>query len=133
VLSRTQRDRHHRPIAADAAPGTQAEKAVRDKPAPLVDSCYDVSLTKITDATQCKAMYPYYRDPRLAAGAPPTDDVLKCAMKPVVATDYRAGITHAQLDALRSVFLSGVCDFTKSPIGKVPLADTSLSYPTPGR
>jgi hypothetical protein len=119
-------------IAADKGGGTQADKVVRNKPAALVDSCYDASLAKITDARQCEQLYPKFGDPRLAAGAPATDDVLKCALKPVDPADYDPPLTAAQLDTVRSTFPSGVCDFTKTPVGKVPLADTWLSYPVPG-
>ena len=119
-------------IAADTAPGTQAQKVVRDKPVELVDSCYDISLAEITNAAQCDAMYPKFADPRLAAGAPATDDVLKCALKPVDPADYNPPLTEAQLGAVRSTFPNGVCDFAKTPVGKVPLADTWLAYPVPG-
>jgi Tannase-like family of unknown function (DUF6351) len=119
-------------IAADAEPGTPAEKVVRNKPGTLVDSCYDTSLNKITGAAQCAALYPYYGDPRLAAGAPAVDDVFKCALKPVDAADYNSPLSPAQLAAIGSVFPSGVCDFKKTPVGKVPLADTWLAYPVPG-
>jgi hypothetical protein len=119
-------------IAADTGSGTQAEKVARDKPAELVDSCYDSSLAKITNAAQCAQMFPYYNDPRLAAGAPATDDVFKCALKPVDPADYNPPLTDAQLATVRSAFADGVCDFRKTPVGKVPLADTWLAYPVPG-
>ena len=119
-------------IAADDGPGTQAEKVVRNKPAALVDSCYDSSLQKTTSATQCAQMYPYYGDPRLVAGAPAIDDVFKCTLKPVNAADYNSPLSSAQLAAVSSIFPNGVCDFAKAPAGKVPLADTWLAYPVPG-
>jgi hypothetical protein len=119
-------------IASDNAPGTQSEKVVRNKPTALVDSCYDSSVQKITNAAQCAQMYPYYADPRLVAGAPATDDVFKCALKPVSASDYAPALSQAQLDAVKAIFPDGVCDFSKTPVGKVPLADTWLAYPVPG-
>jgi hypothetical protein len=119
-------------IAADGRVGTPAQKAVRNKPAALVDSCYDASLNEIPSAAQCAQMYPYYKDPRLAAGAPATDDVFKCALKPVDAADYNPPLSPAQLAAVSSVFPGGVCDWKKTPAGKVPLADTWLAYPVPG-
>jgi len=39
-------------IAADGGAGTPAQKAVRNKPAALVDSCYDASLNEITSAVE---------------------------------------------------------------------------------
>ena len=119
-------------IAADTLPGTQAEKVARNKPSDAVDACYTLSLQKITDAAQCAQMFPYFKDPRLVAGAPAIDDVFKCALKPVDPADYNPALNATQLATVRSVFPTGVCDFTKPGIGKVPLANTWLSYPVPG-
>jgi Tannase-like family of unknown function (DUF6351) len=119
-------------ITRDKKHGTRAEKVVRNKPVELVDSCYDSTLQKITNAAQCAQMYPYYKDPRLVAGAPATDDVFKCALKPVDAADYSPPLDSTQLATVKSIFPDGVCDFAKTPTGKVPLADTWLAYPVPG-
>ena len=119
-------------IAGDTLPGTQAEKVARNKPSDAVDACYTLSLQKITDGAQCAQMFPYYKDPRLVAGAPAIDDVFKCALKPVDPADYNPALSPAQLARVQAVFPSGVCDFTKAGGGKGPLTNTWLSYPTPG-
>ncbi|TMH33437.1 MAG: hypothetical protein E6H66_12260 [Betaproteobacteria bacterium] len=119
-------------IAADSAPGTRAEKVVRDKPAALVDSCYDATLQKITNSAQCAQFFPYHADPRLVAGAPPTDDVFKCTLKPVDPADYVPALTPSQLAIVRSIFPADVCDYSQPGVGKAPLANTWLSYPSPG-
>jgi len=119
-------------IAADVEPGTRAQKVSRNKPAELVDSCYDSSLNRITSVAQCAQTYPYHADPRLAAGAPATDDVFKCALKPVDAADYNPPLSPSQLATVSTVFPDGVCDFGATPVGKVRLADTWLAYPAPG-
>src|SRR5262249_9084525 len=116
----------------DTAAGTQRQKVIRNKPATLVDSCYDSSLTKITSATQCAQMFPYYNDPRLVSGAPAVKDVFKCALKPVDAADYHPPLSAGPRARVASVFRGGVCDYSKPPAGKVPLANTWFSYPTPG-
>jgi hypothetical protein len=118
-------------IANDPAANGPA-KTARNKPAELVDSCYDQSLQRITSAAQCDQMYPKFNDPRLVAGAPATDDVFKCALKAVDPSDYQPALTTAQLNMVRSVFPNGVCDWSQQPVGKVPLTDTWLSYPQPG-
>jgi uncharacterized tannase-like protein DUF6351 len=119
-------------IAADSGLGTRAEKVARNKPSTLVDSCYDTTLQKITNSAQCAQMFPYHADPRLVAGAPAADDVFKCALKAVDPTDYNPALTSSQLAILRSIFPDGVCDYSKPGIGKAPLANTWLSYPSPG-
>ena len=77
--------------------GRRRQKVARNKPAALVDSCYDTSLQRITSAAQCAQIFPYYGDARLVSGAPPTDDVFKCALKAVDPADYRPALTPAQL------------------------------------
>jgi hypothetical protein len=119
-------------IAADKAAVPQAQKVARNKPAALVDSCYDGSLAKITDMAQCASMYPYHDDPRLVAGAPATDDVFKCSLKPVNAADYTPPLTDAQVAQVQAIFPDGVCDYSKPDAQKAPIAGTWLSYPTPG-
>jgi len=119
-------------IAADSAPGTRAEKVVRDKPAALVDSCYDATLQKITNSAQCAQFFPYHADPRLVAGAPPTDDVFKCTLKPVDPADYVPALTPSQLAIVRSIFPADVCDYSQPGVGKASLSNTWLSYPSPG-
>jgi len=119
-------------ITADVEPGARAERVVRDKPAALVDSCYDSSLNKFTSAAQCTQLYPYHADPRLVAGAPATDDVFKCGLKPVDASDYNPPLSRVQLAVVGAIFPNGVCDFGTAAAGKRPLAGTWLAYPAPG-
>jgi hypothetical protein len=61
----------------------------------------------------CSLALPVSGTPRMAAGMPLSDDVIKCQRKPVAASDYPAGITDAQLAELRAIFPTGVCDFSK--------------------
>jgi hypothetical protein len=119
-------------IAADRRGGTRAEKVVRNKPAELVDSCYDAALNQTVGNAACRQMFPWYADPRLVAGAPATDDVFKCALKPVSAADYKVPLSADQVAAVAAAFPQGVCDFAAPPAGKQPLADTWLAYPVPG-
>ena len=73
-------------------------------------------------------MFPVYANPRVVAGAPATDDVFKCELKPIDKADYQRPVTDAQLAALRTVFPQGVCDYTKS-VQQRP-AQTWLAYPS---
>ena len=73
---------------------------------------------------RCKTLFPFAGDARLAAGAPATDDVFKCALKPVDAKDYKQAPTAEQLAHLRRIFPDGVCDYTKPGVGQEPLAGT---------
>jgi hypothetical protein len=61
----------------------------------------------------CSLALPVSATPRMAAGMPLSDDVIKCQRKPVSASDYPAGVSDAQLAQLRAIFPTGVCDFSK--------------------
>jgi hypothetical protein len=77
---------------------------------------------------RCKKLFPFAADARLAAGGPATDDVYKCALKPVDAADYKTPPTAEQLAQLRQIFPDGVCDYGKPGVGQVPLAGTWVSF-----
>lgn len=55
--------------------------------------------------------------PRMVAGMPLTDDVLKCQLKPVSQADYQTTLTAEQLNRLRAIFPEGVCDYSKPGVG----------------
>jgi hypothetical protein len=80
-------------IARDNSKSSAAVKAARDKPSGLIDACWTQQGEKIADPRRCNELYPPHSDPRMAAGAPPTDDVLKCTLKPVSAADYQQPLT----------------------------------------
>jgi hypothetical protein len=67
---------------------------------------------------RCNAFFPYAGDARLIAGAPATDDVLKCVLKPVDPKDYTVAPSAEQLAQLRKVFPDGVCDYSKPGVGQ---------------
>ena len=66
---------------------------------------------------QCDEIYPSHGDPRLVAGVPVTDDILKCKLKPVMATDLPGILTSDDLKRLQEVFREGVCDYSAPGIG----------------
>lgn len=128
-----QMDRWLSNIKSDTAPAASAaDKVARNKPADLVDACYDAAFVKITDPAVCQQLYPPSLEPRLVAGEPITNDFIKCALKPVNAADYVPPLTSAQFSQLQAIFAGGVCDYSKPPIGKQPAIGTWLNYPSPG-
>jgi hypothetical protein len=111
-------------IAADRAEGPLSAKVLRDKPTDLLDSCWSIDGERIVERAtydgpgRCNQMYPSHGDPRLASGAPLTDDILKCALKPISAVEYAQPLTARQLDRLRAIFPSGVCDYRQPGVGQ---------------
>ena len=73
-------------------------------------------------------MYPVHSEPRLVAGAPLTNDVLKCQLKPVNYADYKTTFTVAQKARMAAIFPAGVCDFSKPGVEQVPLKGTYRRY-----
>jgi hypothetical protein len=79
---------------------------------------------KVTDMARCQALFPFAGDARLAAGAPASDDVFKCALKPIDAKDYKQAPTAEQLKELARIFPDGVCDYSQSGVGQQPISGT---------
>jgi hypothetical protein len=115
-------------IQADKRNIPQAQKVRENRPAEMANACYTDQYNRITDWATCEKLMPYSGHPRIAAGGPWTDDVFKCQTKAVDAKDYKATLTAAQLDTLKTVFPSGVCDYSKPGVGQVPLAGTWLMF-----
>ncbi|MDO9453693.1 MAG: DUF6351 family protein [Stagnimonas sp.] len=77
----------------------------------------------------CSLLLAVTRTPRMAAGMPLSDDIIKCQLKPVTASDYTPALTEPQLGELREIFPTGVCDFTKPAAGDV---QKSILWPSVG-
>ena len=120
-------------LATDTAPGKRIEKIVRAKPKDLVDSCYDekgqrIIEEQIFNGGQCNKLYPTYPPPRMVAGEPMTNDVLKCLLKSVDARDYKTKFTAAELNRLKSIFPDGVCDWSKPGVNQARPTATWQSF-----
>jgi hypothetical protein len=75
----------------------------------------------VTNLAQCDTQYPYFREPRTAAGDANTIYVMKCELKAMNPADY-PGITFtpAQWAALQGAFPDGVCDYSRPGVGFQP-------------
>jgi len=120
-------------ISADPAPLT-IDKIVAYKPTSATDACWALDGTRIAEPPTlfggaCNALYPKGVSPRLMAGAPVTDDVLKCQLKPIADAEYLpAAFNAAEKARLAGIFPSGVCDYSATGVGQVPLKGTWLKY-----
>jgi hypothetical protein len=120
-------------IAADPAPLSTA-KVVRNKPSEAVDAYWDASGKKFVEMATIEpgggfnTTYPLHGEPRLVAGAPFTNDVLKCQLKPINYGDYKAAFSDAQKTRMASIFPTGVCDFSRPGVEQVPLRGTYRRY-----
>jgi hypothetical protein len=120
-------------MAADPAP-LSADKVVKHKPAEAVDAYWTADGKKVAEKASWdgeggfNAVYPLHLEPRLVAGQPPTDDITKCALKPVDMKDYKVKFSAAQQKRLKKIFAEGVCDFSKPGVGMVGFAGTYQRY-----
>jgi hypothetical protein len=120
-------------IAADASP-LSTGKVVRHKPAEAVDACWDAAGNKIAETAsfdgqgKCNALYPVHSEPRMVAGAPLTNDIIKCALKPINYADYKVKFSEAQKARMAAVFSAGVCAFSKPGVGQGPIKGTYQRY-----
>jgi len=111
-------DRWLAAIEADTRKMPLGDKVVADKPADAVDSCFvGPTDTQITDMTTCSATYPYFADPRIAAGGPWTDDVMACHLKKQRPSDYPVMFSSDQWARLQAAFPNGVCDWPRRGVG----------------
>jgi hypothetical protein len=91
----------------------------RAKPSDLVDACFtNQGTVKIAQLqvyqgdTTCSQLYPAFSSPRLVAGEPLENNVLKCRLKPIDARDYKVTFASAEVAQLNKIFPDGVCDYT---------------------
>jgi len=125
-------------LAADKSTASYAAKVIAARPASANDACWDTSGRRIDEPATlaatlagegvCAQLYPIHADPRLVAGAPRAEDILKCQLKPVTVTDYTVSFTPAELVRLNVIFPQGVCDWTKPGVSQQPMTDSWLRF-----
>jgi hypothetical protein len=121
-------------VANDRSRDSGETKLARHRPAELADACWTTDGERIAEPAKyrgggrCNQLFPAHADPRLAAGAPLANDVLKCALKPVDRNDYPESLTGAQFERLKAIFPNGVCDYTRPGIEQENSAKPWLSY-----
>ncbi len=120
-------------ITTDPSPLSHA-KVVNLRPAEATDAWFDADDKKhVAEATldpnsAFNRTYPVHGNPRIAAGGPQANDVLKCRLKPVDSADYSVTFSEEETQRLRRIFPSGVCDFSKRGIGQVRQSGTFVKY-----
>ena len=108
---------------------------VSDRPAGLGDGCYLTATQRVLQPLtypptgQCGALYPVGADTRLVAGESASENVLKCALRPLNFAAYGSVVfTAAQKAQLRSAFPHGVCDYSQPGVGQQRPTGTWIDY-----
>ncbi|MDP9183102.1 MAG: DUF6351 family protein [Actinomycetota bacterium] len=107
-LARVEADRRSLPLR---------QKILSDKPGDVGDRCTNGAGVPLPSEV-CDQTVASYASPRIAAGAPLTDDVLACQLKPLRRDDYNVAFTALQWAELKKAFPTGVCDYGRPGIGQ---------------
>ncbi|MDX3193932.1 DUF6351 family protein [Streptomyces sp. MN03-5084-2B] len=106
-------------IQSDTRSIPKTRKVIEDKPGRATDSCWILG-QQLTDQSFCRAAFPYYADPRIAAGGPLANNILQCRLKPLDPAGYTVGFTPAQWAELQHAFPTGVCDYRQPGVAQQP-------------
>lgn len=112
-------DRWLTAIEADHASGTLPQKVIRDKPADVKDTC-EAAGSLETPSGGCPLFVRAYKSPRIVAGDSIATLTNKCALKPLDRAAYPVRFTDAEWAKLQRAFPTGVCDFSRPPVGMTP-------------
>ena len=111
-------DRWLAAVEADRAPGTLAQKIIRDRPGDVRDRCAQleglemISLPGLGPVCELKDVQTRYGTPRTVAGEGVETDNNKCTLRPLRRLDYYPiSFTDAQWQRLQEAFPTGVCDW----------------------
>ncbi len=122
-------------LSLDDSNATPIAKLRKARPATLVDACWtkDEVPQKIEEkhqyrAGRCNDLYPAYSFPRGVAGAPISNDIIKCQVRPIAASDYKSAFTADEMTRLRKIFPAGVCDWSKAGVEQQKLAGTWQTF-----
>jgi Tannase-like family of unknown function (DUF6351) len=94
------------------------------KPGTAFDFCYLSSdpgfTTQVTDFSVCNAdpKLAIHKSPHQVAGGARTENILKCALRPMNFGDYGSVFSASQQNRLMAVFSTGVCDYTQPGVGQ---------------
>ena len=75
-----------------------------------------------------REIYPAYPTPRKVAGAPLTNDIVSCHLKPLDPADYEVQFSGEEWVVLDAVFPEGVCDWTQGDLYGQGYQGTWLSF-----
>jgi hypothetical protein len=120
-------------MAADPAPLTHA-KVVRNRPADALDAYWTPDGKRVNEKaswdpnTSWNKTYPVHTEPRIEAGAPIANDIMKCQLKPVDFADYKVKFSKAQQGKMKKIFKDGVCDWSKPSVGYSFIKGTYQRY-----
>ena len=132
----TQMDEWLTTLSANGLRSPNAWDIERAKPSDLVDACFtNKGTVKIAELqvyqgnTTCNMLYPAFSTPRMVAGEPLENNVLKCRLMQVDRQSYKVKFTASETAQLKAVFPQGVCDYSEPGVGQRPTDGVWQFYP----
>jgi hypothetical protein len=104
------------------------------KPDDLADGCVTPAGVRIDEPmtlnpdSDCNQLFPFHGNPRIAAGGPTSQEVVKCQLTGLERDAYSVTFTDDQWSRLQAVFSDGVCDWSQPGVGQRPLEDTWIRF-----
>jgi hypothetical protein len=121
--------------ALEGRGGPRAEALDDARPLAAEDSCQPPGVATPVrgvhvwdEDSDCRTRYGVSGDPRIAAGAPRANDILKCELKAVDPADYEMELTVSEYEELLEVFPLGVCDWAFSGVGQTAPSMTDRTF-----
>ena len=129
-------------IQADSPDADAADIVAQNKPEALTDGCW----TRGSDpkfiqepqefggvgTSSCNDLYPAFASPRMVAGGPLANDIVKCQLKRIDFDDYAVKFNADELQQLQQIFPDGVCNWEQPGVEQRPLRGLWLSFgPSP--
>lgn len=104
-------------VEADHTGRSLAAQVRMARPASAADQCWTAGGLQVLSWEQCRHLFVHGTDPRIAAGGPLRDDIMKCHVTAPRRSAYGATFTARQWRQLHAVFPRGVCDYTLPSVG----------------
>ncbi len=100
-------------VEADTRDIPLSQKLIENKPEDLSHRCTNGSGQDVPQE-YCDQVVEDYSSPRIEAGMPLSENIVKCQLVPIEDFDYGDVVfTDEQMAALKAAFPTGVCDYTK--------------------
>lgn len=125
-------------LAADESDDPIRDRLERARPESAVHNCLAPDGERVAGLDiyegpgPCTDPFPISAEPRMVAGAPLANDIVKCQLQTVDSAFedelYGIDFTAAQRTRLDQLFEAGVCDYTQRGVGQVPSRGSWLSY-----
>lgn len=131
----TDMDRWLTTLSRDTSPGPRIDSIVHAKPADLQEGC----MTRAANPTfvaeplnrdpesECERLYPSASFPREVAGEDVAADIVKCQLTSPDRSAYPP-LTDAQWQRLRTIFATGVCDWSRPGVAQQAPTGTWLRF-----